>query len=110
MQDLMKSVNECNSSGRMLTCSFSDCDLNDFVLFKKRNSSDLPKKTAVVHLGLQLDDELYPINDSPWILGPNLVISKEGEVIDPHASTYICIPGAIKEMKRIPVYKASVRH
>lgn len=100
----MKAVNECNSGGGMLTCSFSDGDLNDFVLFKKQNSQNLPRKTAVVHLGLQLDDQMSPVANSPWILGPNIIINKEGELVDPQSSQYICIGSTLKELKRIPVH------
>ena len=103
MQDLMKCVNECNQCGGMLTCSFSDSDLNDFVLYKKRNSTNLPRKTAVVHLGQQLDDQLAPVPNSPWILGPDIIISNEGDLLDPQRSPYICLPSTLKDLKRIPV-------
>lgn len=103
MQDLMKCINDCNVSGGMLTCSFSDCDLNDFVLYKKRNSTRLTRKTAVVHLGQQIDDQLTPLPDSPWILGPDIIISNEGVLLDPQQSQYVCIPSTLKGLKRIPV-------
>ena len=70
-------------------CSFSDSDLNDFVLYKKRNSTNLPRKTAVVHFVQQVDDQLAPVPNSPWTLWPDIIISNEGDLLDQTKSLYM---------------------
>jgi hypothetical protein len=66
-----------------LTCSFNDYQLAEFVQHKRRDSNELATKTAVEHVGPQLDGS--------WVLGPELFINSEGILQTPSESKYAWI-------------------
>ena len=87
----MKCINYAVKDGGFLTCSFRDNEFGDFLLFKKRTASQLPLKTAVSHSGLQLSSSREVMPGSVWMLGPDIIIGKDGKPIDPKESNFVWI-------------------
>ena len=87
----MKCVNHAVKDGGFLTCSFRDSEFGDFLLFKKRSctASRLNLKIAVAHCGLQLGVNREVTPESVWVLGPNIIIGKSGQLIDQEASNFV---------------------
>lgn len=88
-QDFMKCINYGVKGGGFLTCSFRDNEFGDFLLFKKRAASDLILKRAVSHCGLQLGVHREIMPGSVWVLGPDIIIGNDGQLIDPNESNFI---------------------
>ena len=57
--------------------------LAEFIHQKMRNVGRLPTKKAVQKVG--------PQEDGTWVLGPDIYINPEGEIIDPSQSQYMWI-------------------
>ena len=68
-------MRELNGSYKIacLQCSVPDKEVAEYIQFKKRNTTSLPVKYAVSHVGLQAD--------GTWVLGRNAYFSEDGEVI-----------------------------
>ena len=90
-QDFLRCINYAVKDGGFLTCSFCDNEFGDFLLFKKRTASQLPLKTAVSHSGLQLSSSREVMPSSVWVLGPDIIIGKDGKSIDPKESNFVWI-------------------
>ena len=90
-QDFMKYVNRSMKAGGFLTCSFRDNEFGDFLLHKKRlcSASHLKLKKAVSYCGLQLNESRQIVPESVWVLGPNVIIDKRGQLIDREESEYV---------------------
>ena len=80
--DFMKMLNSSFPGGG-LTCSFQDYQLSEFIQIKKRNTRELPTKRAVSIIG--------PQNSQLWVLGPNVHIDSDGNIVDPEESQYIWV-------------------
>ena len=74
-----------NSSYKVacLQCSFSDKEVAEYIQFKKRGSTTLPKKYAVVRVGKQ--------DDSTWVFASNIHLSSAGKQLSSVESRYIWI-------------------
>ena len=90
-QDFMKSINYAVKDGGFLTCSLRDNEFGEFLLLKKRTASQLTVKKAVSHAGLQLSSIREIMPSSVWVLGPDIVIGKDGKLIDPDESNFVWI-------------------
>ena len=69
--DFMRVLNSSYRKG-CLQCSFSDKEMNEFIQYKKRNSS-IDRKKAVQMIGMQ--------DDGTWTLGEGLHVSEDGQNI-----------------------------
>lgn len=78
----MQQINYSHKEGG-LTCSFNDYQLAEFIENRRRKSGTLSVKTAVEHVGPQLDGS--------WVLGPSVFIDKTGVLQDPETSKYCWI-------------------
>ena len=96
MQQLNRSYGEGG-----LTCGFNDFQLAEFIQQKMRNAGRLPTKKAVQKVG--------PQEDGTWVLGPDIYINPEGEIIDPSQSQYMWIshlfdgPGIASQREACPI-------
>lgn len=88
-QDFMKCINFAVKDGGFLTCSFRDNEFGDFLLLKKRTASEMILKRAVSHCGLQLGAHCEIMPDSVWVLGPDIIIGNDGQLIDPNKSNFV---------------------
>ena len=66
-----------------LTCSFNDYQLSEFIQQKLRKAGKLPVKKAVNAVGQQ--------DDGTWVLGPNLYMNGQGELVDPDLLKYMWV-------------------
>lgn len=80
--DFMRMINESFAIGG-LTCSFQDYQLSEFIQIKHRTVTHMPEKKVVSVVG--------PLDDSLWVLGPDVHINSQGESINPEESSYIWI-------------------
>ena len=90
-QDFMKCINYAGKDGGLFTCSVRDNEFGDFLLFKKRTTFQLPLKTAVSHSGVQLSSSCEVMDSSVWVLGPDIIIAKDGRAINPNESNFAWI-------------------
>lgn len=66
-----------------LQCSFTDKELAEYIHYKKRNSTHLPRKYAVTVVGKQ--------PDGSWVFSSDVHLTSTGEITDPASSEYIWI-------------------
>lgn len=66
-----------------LTCSFNDYQLSEYTQQKRRKAGKLPSGKAVKQVGIQ--------EDGSWVLGPNLYIDQNGEMLDQNTSSSVWI-------------------
>ena len=76
-------MKELNNSYKFacLQCSFTDTQLSEYIQYKRRKTATIPVKYAVSHVGLQ--------EDGTWVLGGNLYISPEGELVPAEGSKHV---------------------
>lgn len=79
--DFMKMINSSFPSGG-LTCGFQDNQLSEFIQIKKREKK-IPVKRAVSIVGPQQDDL--------WVLGRDLYINSDGQMVTSEESDYVWI-------------------
>ena len=80
--DLMKCLN-LSYKVACLQCSFSDKEVAEYIQHKKRETTSLPKKHAVMKVGRQAD--------GTWVLSSNVYLSSTGQPIAMEESNYIWI-------------------
>ena len=76
-------MRELNNSYKFacLQCSFTDTQLSEYIQYKRRKTDKIPVKYAVSHVGKQEDDT--------WVLGGNIYISPDGELIPVEGSEHV---------------------
>lgn len=80
--DFVKCLNS-SFKAACLQCSFSDKELGEYIQFRKRKATKLPRKYAVEKVGLQ--------PDGSWVMGSMTHLSSTGEILDEGCSQYIWI-------------------
>ena len=104
----MKCINHAVKGGGFLTCSFQNNEFGDFLLFKKRTASQLSVKTAIEHCGLQLGTNRQILPQSVWVLGPNVIIDKNGQLIDAKNSNFVWLNHFDCRVAGLPLPSAAI--
>ncbi len=79
----MQQLNRSYGPEGGLTCGFNDYQLAEFIQQKRRIEGKIPTVNAVKMVG--------PQSDQSWVLGPNVYINSEGQLINPDATSNVWI-------------------